>query len=104
MDGTSQLVVMTSNRVRSYSPAIASKLRGTIETLSEPAQDVSNMAVGKSYCCVQCNFNLGALDSVISEITRIAAALEAVTGHYVKNSISMYCPYSKCVSATPQPP
>jgi hypothetical protein len=85
MDGVSLSVATTSDRVRCYGPAFASRVRDVVEMLAEPAQDVSHLAVSKNHYYTQCNFK-AALDGVISEVTRVVAALEAVTGHHVKDS------------------
>jgi hypothetical protein len=104
IDGVSQSVAVTSDRVGCYGPAFASRLRGVAEMLAEPAQDAFNMAVGNNYCCAQCSNNLAALGGVISEVTRIAAALEVVTGHHVNDSTPVYSPHPESVPATPQLP
>jgi hypothetical protein len=104
IDGVSQSVTVTSDWVRCYGPAFASRLHGVAEMLAEPAQDPFDMAASKNYCSAHCSFNLAALDGKISGVTRIAAALEAVTGHPVNGSSLVYSPYPGSLPATPQLP
>jgi hypothetical protein len=104
IDCASQSVAVTSNRIRCRGPAIASRLRGVAETLAEPTQDPSALTVSKIYCCAQCSLNVGALDEILGEVTRIAAALEAVTGHHIDDSDSTCPPHPESVPATPQLP
>jgi hypothetical protein len=104
IDGVSRSIAVTSDRLRCYGPAFASRLRGVAKMLAGPAQDASDMAVGKNHCCAQCSPNLAASDGVISEITRIAAALEAVTGHHFNDSDPVYSPHPQSVPATLQLP
>jgi hypothetical protein len=65
IDGVSRSIAVASDRLRCYGPASTSRLRGVAEMLAGPAQDASDIAVGKNHCCAQCSSNLAASDGVI---------------------------------------
>lgn len=104
VDATSPCGALTSDCAGCDGPVIASRLRGIIKTLAEPAHESTGDTTNRSHCCSQCDPSIGALDTVVSEVARIAAALEAVTAHHVDDMASTSSRRSGSVPATPQLP
>jgi hypothetical protein len=92
------------DRGRCRGPTIASSLRQIAKMLAESTQDLSAAAAGETYQCARCSPTVQALDGVLSEVTRIATTLEAVTGRHVVEPDSIASPPPESVPATPRLP
>jgi hypothetical protein len=64
-------------------PAVATKLRGLIETLTSREKEDSTSVKLAGYCCTGCRSKIDVLDEMISGVVRVARLLENLTGHQI---------------------
>lgn len=104
IDGQAQSAAVASGGDRCRGPTIASCLRQIAEMLAESTQNRSAVATGDTYCCARCDPFVRPLDGVLGEVTRIVAALGAVTDHHTDKSGSPCPSRPESVPPTPQLP
>lgn len=64
-------------------PAVATKLRHVIETLTSREKEDSTSVKLAGCCCTGCRSKIDVLDEMISGVVRVARLLENLTGHQI---------------------
>jgi hypothetical protein len=64
-------------------PAVATKPRHVIETLTSREKEDSTSVKLAGCCCTGCRSKIDVLDEMISGIVRVARLLENLTGHQI---------------------